>query len=254
MLGNLSEIDMRQKRAFLTIDDGPSQTLRNKIDYLFSKSIPAVLFCQGSFLEQRAEQAIYAIEKGYIIGNHSFDHPYFSTLEIDQCFSQIERTDKIIDQIYEKANTKRAAKYFRFPHGDKGGLQLSGAINLNAREISERKQLIQNFLHKLGYSKPKFETITYPYYKNSTLSIDLDWMWTYDVTDWKFRMPHQRSVDVLREMFSRMDEHSPENYKGLNYPYSDEIVLIHDHPESDDIFMPVIERLLFKGIVFAKPE
>ena len=227
---------MVKKTAYLTIDDCPSQNMIDKISYLESKSIPAVLFCQGNLLLQRVEQAVTAIRKGFIIGNHSYDHPRFSDLEIDQCYDQIERADKIIDGIYLKAGMKRTARYFRFPHGDKGG---------------EQKPLIQDCLRKLGYRKPKFENITYAYHRSKNLVNDIDWGWTYDVREWEILAePHLYANDVLENIFARMEENAPEKRKGLNYPYSEEIILVHDHPESDDLFIPIIERLLSKGLEF----
>ena len=227
---------MVKKTAYLTIDDSPSRNIIDKLNYLESKSIPAVLFCQGNLLQQRVDQAVTAIRKGFIIGNHSYDHPRFSGLDINQCYDQIERADKIIDGIYFKAGTKRPVKYFRFPHGDKGGKQ---------------KPLIQACLRKLGYTKPRFEKITYAYFRNKKIINDIDWGWTYDVREWEMLTePHLHTKNIMKKIFARMEENAPEKRKGLNFPHSEEIILVHDHPESDDLFIPIIERLLLKGLVF----
>jgi len=231
---------MVKKVAYLTIDDGPSKDFKEKVDFLLSKNIPAIFFCRGDFLEQRPDAVIYAIKKGFIIGNHSYSHRTFSDLTLEQCFEEIQKTDKIIDNLYKKAGVKRPAKFFRFPHGDKGALNNSEAF-----------EPIQKFLRKLGYTQPKFKKITYKYYRG--FLDDADWYWTYDVLEYTvFKKEYRQlyGIDSLEKVLERMDEDVPEGNRGLNYPKSEEIILIHDHPETISMFKPIIERLLAKGIIF----
>lgn len=114
---------MIKKIAYLTIDDAPSTCLKEKVDYLYNKKIPAIFFCEGERMQKRIDLVEYAINKGFIIGNHAWDHPYFSNLSLENCFKQIKDTDNLINKIYKKAGRKRPANYFRFPYGDKGGNQ-----------------------------------------------------------------------------------------------------------------------------------
>ena len=60
-------------------------------------------------------------------------------------------------------------------------------------------------------------------------------------------------IDSLEKVFERMDEDVPEGSRGLNYPKSEEIILVHDHPETTHMFKPIIERLLAKGMIFKHP-
>jgi peptidoglycan/xylan/chitin deacetylase (PgdA/CDA1 family) len=219
-----------EKIAYLTIDDAPSEDFRNKVDYLASKRISAVFFCIGKLLDKRREDVIYAIKRGFIIGNHSYDHPKFSDLPLKECYEQIRKTDGLIDEIYKKAGVKRPAKFFRFPFGDKGGL---------------RKDKIQAFLRKLGYTQPKFEGITYEYYRKEGLLDDVDWYWTYDCMEY--------AIDSLEKVYERMDENVPEGCRGLNYADSEEIILIHDMSKTIHMFKPIIDRLITKGIKFKLP-
>ena len=87
-----------EKIAYLVFDDSPSKDMKMKVDYLVLKKIPAIWFCI-EFLEQRPSYAVYAIEKGFIIGNHSYSHKHFSDLSLEQCYQEIEKTDKIIEHI-----------------------------------------------------------------------------------------------------------------------------------------------------------
>ena len=67
-------------QCYLTIDDSPSPHTDEMIDYLAENNIPALLFCRGDFLEANPEPILRAIEKGFVIGNHSYAHQPFGTL------------------------------------------------------------------------------------------------------------------------------------------------------------------------------
>lgn len=240
---------MPAKLAYLTIDDAPSLTMEKKLDYLLGKQIPAIWFCCGNFIEERPDVIIRAIREGFLLGNHSYDHPHFSDTALDECFTQIRRTDEIIENTYEKAGIKRPAKYFRFPYGDKGGSQDSTETSM------ERKQALQAYLRQLGYTPPAWEHITYHYYRSRGLHEDVDWYWTYDTVDWAISAdkPHLFGIDSLEKALARMDEDEPEGGRGLNSSNSAEIVLMHDHVEIADCFEPLVERLLSKGLRFVLP-
>ena len=246
---------MYLKTAYLTIDDGPSKDMKKKVDFLISKGISAVWFCRGDLLEQRPHYADYAIKNRFIISNHSYSHPYFSDLTLRQCYEEIERTDTIIEYIYQKAAVKRPAKFFRFPYGDKGGLRYAEVFEPYQGEGKIRKDGIQEFLRRLGCRQPRFMGITYEYYLNAGLLDDVDWHWTYDVMEYAiFEEEHMFGIDSLEKVFERMDEDVPEGCRGLNFSGSEDIILIHDHPESSHLFEPIVERLLAKGIQFSLPE
>jgi len=94
------------KFAYLTIDDCPSSDFKRKVDFLFSKNIPAIFFCIGKLTEKRKRIVIYAIKKNFIIGNHSYSHIPFSKLSLKEGKREIKKTDKLIEQLYEKAKVK----------------------------------------------------------------------------------------------------------------------------------------------------
>jgi len=72
------------------------------------------LVCIGSEIEKRPEDVIYSIRKGGIIGNHSYSHPRFSQISLEECFEEIEKTDRIIDSIYREAGVARLLKLLDF--------------------------------------------------------------------------------------------------------------------------------------------
>jgi len=145
-------------QIWLTIDDGPSTRADDLLDFLKSKGFGAALFCRGDYLHSKTEWGVRAIKEGYIIGNHSYDHPHFSTLTRERVREQIAKTDVIIDQVYVEADVRRPAKYFRFPYGDAGA---------NDETIETNQQLLGEY----GYS-------------SLIHSPRRDWIWDVEVMDW----------------------------------------------------------------------
>ncbi len=246
---------MTSKAAYLTIDDAPSPAMSAKVDCLSARGIPTVWFCQGTHLEQRPEEALYAIGKGFVLGNHAYDHPYFSDLSLAEGLEQIRRTDEILDGLYRRAGVKRPAKYFRFPYGDKGGGTYSEVLEPYSASGLERKQALQAYLRHLGYTQPRLEAVTYRYFRDAGLHNDVDWYWTYDAMEWTvFTAEPEFGISSLEKVLARMDEDEPEGRRGLNDPRSAEIVLVHDHLNTTAFFEPIIARLVEKGLAFASPE
>ncbi len=245
---------MTIKISYLTIDDAPSPLFVQKLDALVKRDIPAVFFCQGNYLEKLPELAVEAIRRGFVVANHAYDHAHFSDLSLEACLEQIRYTDDLIKQVYQTAGVARPASYFRFPYGDKGDL-LSGRIGEECTsEGGARKSALQDALRRLGYTPPGFVNITYEYYRHARLHEDVDWYWTYDVMEWT--VPHEKpmfGIDSLEKVLARMDEDVPEGRRGLNDPRSEEIILTHDHEQTSEMFPQILDRLLEKGISFAKP-
>ena len=244
---------MKNKNAYLTVDDGPSKDFIPKVDFLYTKKIPVIWFCEGRNIKERMEHAVYAIKKSQIIGNHAWDHTAFSDLSLEKCFEQIKETDSIIENAYIKAETKRPVKYFRFPYGDKGGhknLKDYKSNILYNKEGESKKQKIQKYLLDLGYTQSNRINIKYNYFVNAGFLNDVDWQWTYDCFEYTIFSRHQHGIDSIEKVLERMDENVPEGCRGLNYFSSDDIILTHDHDKSSKYFEIIINKLLEKGIVF----
>ncbi|MFX0100014.1 MAG: polysaccharide deacetylase family protein [Candidatus Hodarchaeota archaeon] len=236
---------MSPKHVYLTIDDAPSSDTARKVDYLSSRGIPVLWFCRGEFLEKEMEKAIYIIEKGFVIGNHSYNHPYFSALTLEQCIDQIDRTDELINSVYTEAGIKRPANIFRFPFGDKGDDK--DKDNRLPEERANHVKDIQDYLRRRGYKQPGFEGITYDWYVKAELEKGADVFWTYDAMDWKIR------GNSLEKVLALMDEDDPVNCLGLNHAGSADIIVMHDFNRTKDWFVPMIEKFLEKGLKFVLP-
>lgn len=238
------------KRAYLTIDDGPSQYRRERVNILKKYGIQAIWFSTGEALRERKDDALYTIEQGGIIGNHSFSHPNFSQISLEQCYNEIKMTDEIIEEIYEMAGVIRPTKVFRFPYGDKGVEKGFYDFNYSAKE-KERIDEIQGYLKSLNYEPSPEDTIHYRYFEKLKEMKHLDWYWTYDVMEWcTFQKQPPYGVRTLEDILELMELDLPEQWMGLNNQMSDEIIVIHDHPETIEFFEPSIKGLLEKGIQF----
>ncbi len=245
------------KKAYLTIDDSPSTNFLKKAAYLKGKNIPALFFCIGNLLEKDPLPVIEAIQMDFVIANHSYSHPHFSSISLAQAKEEILKTDAIIADLYQRAGKPRHQKLFRFPYGDKGdGLygqvfKRTGIRSWFSRPNVQRKDFIQNVLGEAGYTQPTFESIPYQYMRSNGLFEDIDWHWTFDIMEWAtFEKKPTQNLKDLAALIRRMEQEAPEDARGtigsekrwLKTPHP-EIILLHDHSETDDLFNPIIDYL-----------
>lgn len=108
--------------ALLTIDDISSKNTPVIVDYLNEKGIKAILFATGANVEKYYDEAVYAVKHGMIVGNHSYSHPAFSALTLEECMDEIQRCESVLDKLYKDSGVERVYRPFRFPYGDKGGV------------------------------------------------------------------------------------------------------------------------------------
>lgn len=107
--GNTSE-----KVVALTFDDGSDGTNFNSILSILSKhNIKATFFLTGSGTNSHPTTVKNAVNNGHDIGNHSYNHPDFTTITTTQMLSQLSQTETIV-----KNHTGKTTKpFFRAPFG-----------------------------------------------------------------------------------------------------------------------------------------
>lgn len=242
------------KNALLTIDDGPSSRMREKVDFLESKNIKAVWFCRGDFLEERPAHALYAIKHGHIIANHSYSHPKFSDLDLVTAYAEIDHTDQIIERLYLQAKTTPPYKAFRFPYGDKGDLRYGDLSQPITSEGRFKKDAIQLHLQTLGYTQPVFQNMKHAYHRAQNIFRDIDWRWTFDAMEWglKKEIP-PKGFETIGKILAAMDHDDPALGRELNNAGTDELLLIHDQAHSHDEFSRIIEKWVGMGFHFLDP-
>ena len=250
-----------RKTAYLTIDDSPSKNFLPKLEYLIKNEMPAVFFCIGNLLEKYPDAAIKSIQAGYPIENHSYSHPHFSDLTLEACKVEIEKTDKIIDTLYQQANVKRGQKMFRFPYGDKGDMRRGLVLKKGRKFDKKRHEAIQKILRDLDYVQPKYEGINYKFMDKAALWDDADMSWTFDIMEWAtFEDKPTLGIKGLSQVLQRIESKRPKDCRGnlwlekrwLDSP-SSEIILLHDHPETDGIFNGIVDKLKVLNLEFKLP-
>ena len=227
-------------RAILTIDDISSKNTKPMVDYLVEKGIAAVMFARGENVVKYYDEAIYAVQKGMIVGNHSDSHRAFSELTLEEGIRDIEKCEKVLDKLYKDAGVERRYRPFRFPFGDKGG---------------ENKDGLQKYLKENGFDKLNDRMIPYPWWRECGMDTDIDTFWTFDFEE--YRLPWNDGF-TRESVLSKMKDLNPARGAALFKEGNAHIILTHAHDETDavwpDYYKEMIDLALKNGVVFDKPE
>lgn len=226
-------------KAYLTIDDGPTKNTKGIIDFLNGKEITPIMFFYGEQINKAKEEGIYAIQNGAIIGNHSFSHPHFSDIEFEESISEIERQEEQIDLLYKSAGVDRKYKLFRFPYGDKGG---------------KNQKALQEYLASHGFCRINDIPIDYDWYHKANLDKDYDVLWTFNFCE--YQLTHNIGF-TYDDILKKINDDNPETGGPLLAPNVHNIILIHDHENTEELragyFFELINYVLDKGVEFVKP-
>ena len=225
--------------GILTIDDFSSKNTPAIVDYLKEKGIKAIFFATGENVERFYEEAVYAVKNGMIVGNHSYSHPAFSTLTIEESMDEIERCEQVLNRLYQDCGVERIYKPFRFPYGDKGG---------------ENKDALQQYLREKGFHKVDDTHITYDWWKENNLDTDIDTFWTFDFQEYVIRPGAGYTKEFV---WNKMHDRNPGSGAVLFMENNRHIILLHAHDETEEMlpeyYKLFIEHLLENGLVFDEP-
>lgn len=128
-----------EKVAFLTFDDGPSNTVTPHIlDILKNENIKATFFTLGTCVQTYPNIVKRAYEEGHYIANHGYTHVYSSIYTgIDSIFAEYNNTEKCIQEALDNPNFH--SKLFRFPGGSFGGKY--GKLKEDAKEEMKKNKI-----------------------------------------------------------------------------------------------------------------
>jgi len=226
--------------ALLTIDDFSSKNTPAVVDYLKEKGIKFIFFAEGRKVEQFYEEAKYALKNGVIIGNHSYSHPHFSEITLEEGIAEIEKCEDVLNKLYADCGVERVYRPFRFPFGDKGGANKEG---------------LQKYLKENGFHKVKDTHFEYPWWKEFGLDKDIDTFWTFDFGEYMIR---PGTGFTKESVWERMHNENPESGAVLFAENNRHILLLHVHDETEEMvpeyYKQFIDHLLENGIVFDEPE
>ncbi|MBR6402854.1 MAG: polysaccharide deacetylase family protein [Eubacterium sp.] len=229
-------------KVILTVDDNPQKITRSVVDYLVENKIPAVLFIVGEDAEKDRESVLYAIRKGFIIGNHSYSHPRFSELTFEECVQEIEKTETVIESLYEEAGIERPVKLFRFPYIDKG-----------ESRSEEHKKRIQEYLRTHGFGKLNDSEIKAPGYYRNGWNKDVDLTFSFDCIEYLVRPGKKKFSEIME----RLHTGHPEMESNVLTDESTNLVLIHSHDKTEamekDYFKKIVGEMIKSGVEFVEP-
>ena len=224
-------------KLILTIDDMPEENTTALVDYLSGAGIPAVFFAVGENLEKRPEIAVYALQRGFLIGNHSYSHPAFSSISVEEGIREITRTETLLNRIYQEAGVKREYRFFRFPYIDKGG---------------GYRGFYQDYLKKSGFSKLADTGVDAPGYLAQGMHRDVDTACSFDCQEYNIPPGTMTIEDVLR----RIEEGDPGMGSSVTDD-SEEIVLLHSHDDTErfvpEYYRLILDKMLKMGAIFTAP-
>ncbi len=247
-------------KAYLTIDDSPSGDTDTLTGFLRREDVPAILFCRGDRLEDNPGPVVRAIQKGFVIGNHAYAHRRSSQIGFAEMTAEIARTETLIDAAYKEAGVARTAKYFRFPHMDRGtagwvvdyeaapleyrdslvrlfadGLNVS--LEAPGEDLKILKGQLQGWLRAQGFAPLPFHGVTHPWYARTEMADAVDAMFTFSTSDWMITPRHQGKwpYRTLDDLLRKIDEDP-----WLHKKDSAHIVLMHDQ----DGMLPIEQALV----------
>lgn len=88
-----------QKAFYLSFDGSPNPPATDRLlNCLSNYGIQATFFMEGRRLETEADCARRLKEAGHDIGNHSYNHPEFDKIPIQECIREVALTQAIIQK------------------------------------------------------------------------------------------------------------------------------------------------------------
>ncbi len=226
--------------AILTIDDIASANTPAIVDYLNEKGITALMFAVGENVERYYDNAVYALQHGMIVGNHSYSHPAFSEITMAEAEGEIAKNEALLDRLYKDAGVERKYRPFRFPYGNRGG---------------ENAAALQKYFRENGFDKLKDTQIPYAFWKEQGLDRNIDTLWTFDFAEYRIRPDSGFTVD---DVWKRINDKTPAEGGALLVDPGSHILLLHAHDETDAMvpgyYRLFIDYLLKNGVVFDVPE
>ena len=225
--------------VLFTIDDVSSRNTPAIVDALCERGIPASMFAVGMNVERYWDEAVYAIRKGMIVGNHSYSHKNFSEIPMEDAIAEIEKCEAVLDRLYQAAGAERVYRPFRFPYGNKGG---------------ENRVALQQYLKEHGFDKVDDRHIPYAWWRENGLDKDIDTFWSFDFEEYRIQYdPNFTRESVWKKVYDK----NPQLGAALFGENQRHILLMHAFDETEtvwpDYYRELLDCLQENGVTFDKP-
>jgi peptidoglycan-N-acetylmuramic acid deacetylase len=120
-----------QKKVYLTFDCGYEAGYTNQIiDVLLKNKVPAIFFIVGHYINTKPDLVKKMVENGFLIGNHTENHPSLPTLPESEITKEIMGLNEKIKKL-----TGIEPIYFRPPSGEFSEYSMAIVRNLGFKTI-----------------------------------------------------------------------------------------------------------------------
>ena len=110
-------VDRDDNKIAFTMDCGSHNRYVPRIlDILDEYNVKITIFVTGKFAAANPDLVRDMVARGHEIGNHSWNHPNFDEIKKDEIYSELTRTNELLESITGKPIT-----VFRPPYGHLGG-------------------------------------------------------------------------------------------------------------------------------------
>jgi len=117
----------RNRRIYLTFDDGPNERATPPIlDTLAKFRVPAAFFMVGDHVQRFPGLARQVVKEGHVVGNHTYHHVKLHFAGPQRIRTQLKKTHETIESI-----TGVAARSFRAPHGYRSPFLISIILDMS---------------------------------------------------------------------------------------------------------------------------
>ncbi len=109
----------QNKIIYLTFDDGPTRDNTIAIlDALDARGIKATFFVQGKNVNNYRDRILATIERGHLVGCHSYSHEISKIYESTEAFmEEVEQYEAVMKETLGEENFNSMSKVIRFPGG-----------------------------------------------------------------------------------------------------------------------------------------
>lgn len=131
---------MSQKAVAITFDDGPNPIYTPQMLEIFSEAGgKATFFMIGEQISAAPALVQKVAELGHEIGNHTYTHPWLSELSREDCLEEIERTERLIEDLIGQKPVVFRPPYLDYNEDTisvirQKGYPMIGAVNLEAQD------------------------------------------------------------------------------------------------------------------------
>ena len=218
------------KEVVITFDDGPHKRLTPQVHEVVKRlHVPAAFFEVGENVEASPEITKALAEDGFVIANHSFDHPNMVKLSDASIRSQVDRTQTLIQKaiggpdsfqkyfqmffqnLFTFERRVFAPEFFRSPYGSRSARTM--------RLITETK-VADSILDPKTPLKVQADTLYHV-------------LWNVDSLDWNDHSP----AGIERRVFNELATYGNHG-----------VILFHDiHPQTLVAIQSILPRLQREG-------